>query len=398
MEKSIYPLTPRQASLVARAQALAAKFSVRAAEHDRAGTFPFANYADIRAAKLPEWVVPVEYGGEGANLLETVQVCEALGMGDGSTALAVTMHLQTLGGAVESRAWPESVLVPLCRAAVEQGALVNYLSTEPELGSPSRGGKPATTATPVPAQRGRAAGYVLNGRKNFASMSPVLDFLIVSATIQGSDQVANFVVTPGPGVQIVETWDALGMRATGSHDVVLTDVFVPADFMIPPGLPDPKTKPKVSAWFSLCISAVYVGVAAAALQSAAHYAQSRVPTGLGKPIAELEGIQRRLGQAELLIHQAQVELYHAADLWDRFPARRVDLDEMVLVAKYTATNNAIAAVDECMRVPGGASMTRALPLERYYRDVRGGLNHPMHDDQILITLGQLAIARNALVE
>jgi alkylation response protein AidB-like acyl-CoA dehydrogenase len=230
-------------------------------------------------------------------------------------------------------------------------------------------------------------------------MSPVLDFLIASATIDdGSDQVGNFVVTPGPGVQILETWDALGMRSTGSHDVILTDVFVPATAMIPPGMPDPQSKPKVAAWFSLGVSAVYVGVAAAALQTAARYAQSRVPTALGKPIAELEGIQRRLGHAELLLHQARVQLYHAADLWDRLPDRRADLVETVLVAKCTASNNAIAAVDECMRVPGGASMTRALPLERYYRDVRGGLNHPMHDDQILITLGQLALARNALVE
>jgi alkylation response protein AidB-like acyl-CoA dehydrogenase len=49
-----------------------------------------------------------------------------------------------------------------------------------------------------------------------------------------------------------------------------------------------------------------------------------------------------------------------------------------------------------MRVAGGASMTKTLPLERYYRDVRGGLSHPMNDDQILTTLGQLAIARNPL--
>jgi alkylation response protein AidB-like acyl-CoA dehydrogenase len=395
MQKPIYPLTARQADFVARAQLLAAKFRARAAEHDRTGTFPFANYADIRAAHLPGWVVPPEFGGAGANLLETVQICEALGVGDGSTALAVTMHLQTLGGAVEARSWPESILIPICRAAVQRGALVNFISTEPELGSMSRGGKPATTARPVAAHKGRPAGYVLNGRKNFASMSPVLDFLIASAQIDdGSEGVANFVLTPGSGVEVIETWDALGMRSTGSHDVLLTDVFVPAEWMIPPGMPDPESKPKVAAWFSLGVSAVYLGVAEAALQSASRYAQTRIPTALGKPIAELEGIQRRLGHAELLLQQARLELYHAADLWDRLPDRRADLVETVLVAKYTVTNNAVAALDECMRVPGGAAMTHALPLERYYRDVRGGLNHPMHDDEILLTLGRLALARN----
>jgi alkylation response protein AidB-like acyl-CoA dehydrogenase len=326
-----------------------------------------------------------------------VLIAENLAVGDGSTALSAVMHLQTMGGAAEARAWPEALFVQVCRAAVEQDALVNYIASEPELGSPSRGGKPATTASPVPTTGGRPAGYLLNGRKNFASMVPTLDFMIVSATLlDGSDQVANFVLTPGPGLEIVETWDALGMRSTGSHDLILKDVFAPAGQMIPPGIPNPTTKPKVNAWFTLNVSAVYVGVAAAALQGAARYAQERIPTALGKPIATLENIQRRLGEAELLLHQARVQLYHAADLWARCPDRRLDLGETILVAKYTATNNAIAAVDHCMRVAGGASMTKTLPLERYYRDVRGGLSHPMNDDQILTTLGQLAIARNPL--
>src|SRR5690606_22308130 len=99
----------------------------------------------------------------------------------------------------------------ICRAAVERGALANFVSTEPEMGSPSHGGKPATTAVPVPAMGSRPAGYIINGRKNFASMSPTLDFMIASATIKhpghkdsaegegaaqaGDEQVANFVIT-----------------------------------------------------------------------------------------------------------------------------------------------------------------------------------------------------------
>jgi alkylation response protein AidB-like acyl-CoA dehydrogenase len=97
-----------------------------------------------------------------------------------------------------------------------------------------------------------------------------------------------------------------------------------------------------------------------------------------------------------LLHQARLQLYHTADLWDRFPERRDDLVESVLVAKYTGTNNAIAVVDHAMRVVGGASMTKTLPLERYYRDVRGGIIHPMHDDLIFTTLGQTVLARHTL--
>lgn len=394
-----FPLTPHQSYLVEAALELAATFSRRAAEHDRTGSFPHANFAELRAAGVPAWVVPTEYGGQGATLLDTVLVCDALGSGDGSTALAVTMHLQTLGNAAESRAWPETLFADLCRAAVEQGALLNYIASEPELGSPSRGGKPATTARPVPAYNGRPPGYLLNGRKNFASMSPTLDYLITSASLEdGTDRVANFVLTPGPGMQIEETWDALGMRTTGSHDVILSDVFVPAERMIPPGLPapntKPNTKPKVNPWFSLCVSAVYVGVAAAALATAAAYAHTRVPTALGKSIAELESIQRRLGEATLQLHQARALLYHTAAQWVAHPQARERMSDTILVAKYTATNNAIAVVDHAMRAVGGPSMSKALPLERYYRDVRGGLMHPMHDDMIFLTLGRQSLAHH----
>jgi alkylation response protein AidB-like acyl-CoA dehydrogenase len=395
MTNPVYPLTERQARFVEQARALAAKFSARAAEHDRNGTFPFENFADLRASRYPAWVVPERYGGMGANLLEGVMIAETLAEGDGSTALSAVMHLQTIGGAEERRHWPETLFAEICRAAVERGALVNYIATEPEMGSPSHGGKPATTATPVPAKGSRPAGYILNGRKSFASMSPTLDYMIASATLQdGSEQVANFVIPPGPGVEIVETWDALGMRSTGSHDVKLCDLFVPASQVIPPSLPNPPgVKPRVNAWFTMAVSAVYMGVAAAALQCAARFALDRVPPSLGKPIAQLENVQRRLGEAELLLYQARTQMYQAADLWDRYPEQRAELGELVLVAKYTATNNAVAAVDQCMRVAGGVAMTKTLPLERYYRDVRGGIGHPMHDDQILTTLGKATIAR-----
>ncbi len=389
----LYPLTDRQERLVKVARELAARFQERAADYDRNGSFPFENFEDIRARGLPALVVPEEYGGWGASLLETVMVMEALAMGDGSTALSLTMHMQTLGGALESGAWPQPILEEFCWAAVQRGALINAIATEPELGSPSRGGRPKTTARPVVGADGQPTAWILNGRKNFASMSPTLDYMVIMAALEdGSGGVGHFVVTPGPGVEIVETWDALGMRATGSHDVCLSDVRVPHEHFIPPQRKDGMA-PKFNAWFPLTVSAVYVGVAAAALQAAGKYALERVPTGLGRPIAEVESIQRRLGRAELLLHQARVHLYHTAELWERYPRRRGELGESIIVAKYTATNNAVAVVDHCMRVVGGASMSRRLPLERYYRDVRGGLYHPMNDDLALVTLGQQVLAQ-----
>lgn len=388
-----YPRTERQERFVSVAAGLADRFAARAAEHDLDGSFPYANFDDIRAAGLPALIIPEEYGGWGADLLETLMTMEALAQGDGSTALSLSMHMQTMGGAVENGSWPVPLLERLSRDAVEKGALVNACATEPELGSPSRGGKPKTTAQPLSANGHGPAAWRINGRKNFASMSPVLDYFIVPAALEdGSDQVARFAVPRSDRIEIVETWNAMGMRATGSHDIILHDVEVPDENMT--GRSD-STKPtkggKVNPWFMLVVSGVYLGVAEAACATAARYAVERVPTALGRPIATLENIQRHQGEAEFLVYQARMLLYHAAELWDRYPDQRLELGPTVITAKVTATNNAIAALDHCMRVVGGAGMTKNLPLERYYRDVRGGLLHPVNDDQAKLIFGQQAL-------
>jgi alkylation response protein AidB-like acyl-CoA dehydrogenase len=379
------------------AQALAAGFAQGAAEQDRTGRFPHENYAAIRRAGLPGLVAPREYGGEGADLLESALMMEALAVGDGSTALGYVMHVQTLGAAVEGRSWPQPILAHLCREAVERGALINAVATEPKLGSPSRGGLPETIATPVyadGAKAGEPTGWIINGHKNFASVSPTLDYFLIPAALEdGTQRQARFIIPAGPHIEIEETWDAMGMRSTGSHDIHIREAYVPAEMMLPPTPPkaaDP-SKGTANAWFTLCVNAVYVGVAQAALNFAARFAQERVPTALGKPIAELESIQGRLGQAHLLLTQARTMLYAAAQAWMDHPERRQELSPLLMAAKVTASNNAITAVEQCMRVAGGSSMTRSLPLERYYRDVQAGLYHPMSDDQFLPMFGRLLL-------
>ena len=399
----LYPQTERQQHFIAIAKTLAEQFAQTSIEHDRAGTFPLENYDAIRTAGLPALIIPEEYGGWGATLLDTVMTMEALAIGDGSTSLSLTMHMQTLGNTAENfrlgnPTWPEALFARICHEAVEKGALINSIATEPELGSPSRGGKPRTTATPIDMVNGAPSAYLLNGHKTFASMIPALDYMIVAATLQdGTERVARFVASTEIGVEIQHTWDALGMRSTGSHDVTLTDLYVPAEYLL--GVSDsakPTKGGKVNPWFMLVISSVYVGVALAAQKEAVRFARERVPTGLGKPIAETESIQRRLGEVELLLRQARVLIYQAADMWVRFPDRHLAMTASVATAKYTATNNAIAAVEQCMRVVGGLSMTRKLPLEKFYRDVRGGIYHPMNDDVALTTLGKLSVAANGL--
>jgi len=385
-----FPTTPQQAEYLQIADRLAARFATRAGEQDRSGEFPFANFADIRAAGLPALAVPTAYGGWGATLLDTIRVAEHLARGDGSTALSFVMHLQTIGSAVEAGEWPPEVLAELCRSAVEQGALVNSLATEPALGSPSRGGRPQTTAQPVYGSDGAITSWVLNGCKSFASMFPVLDYAILPAALEdGSGEVGRFLVPIDAHFHVERTWDAIGMRTTGSHTIAFTHVVAPAANLL--GRSGRATGGTGNAWFTLCISAVYLGVGAAAVNATVAYAHSRVPTALDRPIAELESVQRHLGEATLLLHTARLQLYQTAEQWMRQPSCRAQLTPWLSAAKLTVTNHAVRAVDHCLRAAGGAGLTRALPLERYYRDVRAGLSHPPSDDEATLAFGRRAV-------
>ena len=392
----LYPRTERQQRFIDIASSLMPALRERAARHDRDGTFPHENFADIRQVGLPALVIPQEFGGWGANLLESTLTMERLAQGDGSTALSFVMHVQVMGGVADPPhgGWPQPLFAQVCRDAVEQGALINSVATEPKLGSPSRGGMPETSAEPI--RENGASAWRINGLKSFASLSPEMDYFIIPAALQdGSGHVARFVIPAGPHFEIIETWDSFGMRSTGSHDLKIVNARVTDEQMIGRGAPSPRTtgKAPANAWFICTVGAVYLGVAQAALDFAADFALKRVPTALGKPIAELEGIRRRLGQAELLLLQARALLYNTATDWDELDARRDELAPAIIATKFTVTNNAIEAVDHAVRVVGGAAMARSLPLERYLRDVRPGLFHPLNDDQALLIFGQNALKR-----
>ncbi|MCS6870564.1 MAG: acyl-CoA dehydrogenase family protein [Anaerolineae bacterium] len=388
----MFTTRPTREQILALAADLAQTFAARAAQHDAAGTFPHENFADLRAYGYPLLSVPVRYGGWGASLYEAVLAQEQLAMGDGSTALAIGMHVQTVGAAAESRPWANDQFARLCAEIVKRGALVNSCATEPELGSPSHGGAPRTTA-----QR-RGDRWIISGHKTFASLAPELDYFIITATFTADDgtlQAGRFLVERQAAIRIVPTWDSLGMRCTGSHDLYLEGAEAPLEALLsaaPISRAD-LSKPNINAWFTLIVSAVYLGIAAAAQQTALRYAQERTPTALGKPIAILESIQRRLGEGELALKTARAMLYHTAMCWDNAPEARSALTDQLIACKLTVTNAAIQVVNHAIRAVGGASMTRDLPLERYFRDVQAGLFHPPSDENGLLMLGKLALAR-----
>ena len=188
-------------------------FAVRAAEHDRDGSFPFEHFEAARRDGYTAVSVPAEHGGGGFGLDDVAMAQIELAKGDGSTALGLAMHLMLCGTERQARQWPEAARERIFRAVVDEGALLNNAAAERGLGSPQGGGRPETTATPDGPGRWR-----VSGRKTWTTAAPVLTHFVTYVAVEdGSGEVGRVAVEAGlPGVRVEETWDALGMRASGS--------------------------------------------------------------------------------------------------------------------------------------------------------------------------------------
>lgn len=377
---------------VERARGLATRFAERAPAHDREGTFPFENFEELRAAGFYGLTVPRRFGGAEASLATYLGVLETLAQADGSTALAFMMHLKTFGQEREAPSYPERWFEHLCRGAVERGELVNTVATEEGLGSPSGGGVPDTVA------RRTGDGWVLSGRKSFTTLAPLLHHFIVLARVEDGVErarplVGNFLVFRGePGMRVVETWDALGMRATGSHDVVFEEVRLPGDRLLnarEAGSPDPRAGAGM-AWFALGLCAVTIGVATAAREYAVAFARERTPNNQ-RPIREFPGVRAKVARIDLLLQRSRALTGDAARAWVERTGTGMPAIDRVAVAKVETLNACIEAVELAMRVVGGVSLQRSRPLERYFRDVRAPLHNPPLEDRALEQLARRAL-------
>jgi alkylation response protein AidB-like acyl-CoA dehydrogenase len=381
---------PRLADLPEITAALAA----RAAGHDLDGSFPADGLGQVHDAGLLTATVAGRHGGAGAGLATTVGILRALGRGDPSVALITAMTLFTHAMQARGPTWPLRIYEEVLEESAARPVLINALRVEPELGTPARGGLPATVA------RWHSGTWLLSGRKTFSTGAAGLRWMVVWArTDEDPARVGSFLVrADSPGISIERTWDHLGLRASRSDDVIFADTPVPPGATA--GLHDPDPAGPASpappdegfaAWNSLGLAAIYLGVAAAARDWLAGFLGERTPSALGRPLATLPRFQTAVGEIE-------TALTGADDLVDAL-ARRVDAgDETVAghpaMAKLIATRAAIGAVEQAVALVGNNALTRKNPLERHYRDVLCARVHTPQDDTILSTAGRAALAAN----
>lgn len=375
--------TKRQKDLYELVSRLADSFKERSEQQDREGSFPFENMEELKKSGYTRLSLPKELGGEGISLYELVLLQERLAQGDASTSLSIGWHMGIVMDTAEKKLWKKGTFEKIAEEIVQNGALLNSAVSEAATGSPTRGGRPQTLAV----QEGEY--WVINGRKTFTTMAPVLDYFIVVAAVENNGEIAQFIVPrETKGLEIVETWDTMAMRGTGSHDVVLTDVKVPLDALVQ--VLDQDSKKKANGWL-LHIPACYMGIALAARNYAVDYANSYKPNSISGPISELPNIRQLIGEMELELMSARTFLYSTAQRWDEDLENRYELHAELAAVKHVVNNAALRIVDKAMRIVGAQSLYHKNPLQRYYRDVRAGLHNPPMDDAVVSLLAQRAI-------
>jgi alkylation response protein AidB-like acyl-CoA dehydrogenase len=392
----------RTQRLVQMTGRLADDFATRADEHDRDNSFPFENFEALKEANYIALPIAEELGGLGGTLLDLCLCQERLAQGDASTALAINMHLFAIGSLMENLAAAErdpnltamTAQTKMMTAMLVQGKLIiGGGFTEAEIGG--NWGFPTTTAE----RRNQDGfpGFVLNGRKTFTSLSPIIDLFSVNTSttdLDGNRVIGLFAVPRGtPGVQIIETWDTMSMRATASHDMVLKDCWVPEQAMVgmrQPGDTDVGANVLLS-WFCCSVSSVYLGVAMAARNFALEWARTRKPVLFERPIAHFPGVQFHAADMEIELAAARALVHQTAREWmDGGLRGREDLARIVM-AKLHATNAAVRIVDMAMGVVGAPGIFRRHPMQRYYRDVRPGPFHPMTNDVARELIGKTVL-------
>jgi alkylation response protein AidB-like acyl-CoA dehydrogenase len=358
------------------AQELGPRFAMEAARHDEADAFVAQNFSQLKSAGVFAAGIPRELGGGGASYAELCAMLRTLGRHCGSTALALSMHTH----AVATMVWrwrrdPKPVQDLLHRLSKDQ--LVLAVSGASDWVNSSG------TAERV------EGGWRVNGRKSFVSGSPAGDLLITQAVSNDAEPVVLHFPVPlrSSGIEMQDTWRVLGMRGTGSNDIVLKDVFVP-DSAISMRRSPGKWTPMFQLFACIIplplVYSVYLGIAEAARDAALGLAGKRIDDrGVGYLIGEIEN---ELTVARLA-HRDMVE---AAGTCEE-PA--LDITNRVIIGRTLVARSAARVVEKAMEAAGGRSFYRDVHLERRFRDIQAARFHRPQEQFQLEFSGDLALGR-----
>ncbi|HET6828758.1 MAG TPA: acyl-CoA dehydrogenase [Ramlibacter sp.] len=392
-----HAFTPRQRSLLTLAHELGrTRFAPRAARWDEEASFPFENYEDLRAAGLLGLCVPESEGGMGADYPTYMMVAAEIGRFCGATALTYNMHIcSTLWTGVLADG---IAMTPAQREehtrrrqlhfdrVVRQGAV--YAQPFSEGSAAAAGRAPfGTTARKV------EGGWVVNGRKIFASLSGAADYYGVLCTEDQEGEKPDvrdtlYLAVPAgsKGLTVSGDWNPLGMRGTVSRNLGFQEVFVTDDEqLMPRGIYFKGAQTWPAMFFTL--APTYLGIATAAYDFTVSYLRGEVPGE--PPVKRRMYPTKQIAVAQMRIQLEQMKSLFLRAVLEARPNPSKDERMRLYAAHYSVMEGANDIARLAIRTCGGQSMMKHLPLERLYRDSRcGALMLPWTAELVLDRMGR----------
>ena len=377
MSLALMPRTAEGEALVAAIDSLAPSLRAWAADADRENTLSADTFTAVQEAGIAAAFVPKALGGFGLTSMHDwiVAICR-LAHGDGAVAIALSMHYSaTRGmadryGSTEPGSDEHGRLEEMLAAVGRREMLI--CSTTTESGTDNL--HPLTEAVRTD------AGWVVNGRKYFVTMSPVATHVALNVRARGDlgqDHIANVVVPmSNPGIHPNDDWDALGMRGSGSQSVSFIDCVVPADAVRLVGPWGQWSKPVllhrtlanvplVGAFLGIAESAYEIGLAGLRSRT-----QRSADAGVQHMVAEM---QIALATCQSLMSRIGLQLDEVVRspgslTWEAGHELMKDYQSV----KWVVNRQAIDVVHQAMDLAGGGGFLSVNPLTRLYRDVRAG--------------------------
>jgi indole-3-acetate monooxygenase len=348
-------------SIVERTNSILPVLAERAASIDESDAFVGENYGLLKDAGLVRAAVPAELGGLGADVPELCEMLKTMARVCGSTALAFSMHTHQV--AIPAWRWRHqkvAAVEPLLRRVASEQIIL--LSSG---GSDWIGGSGKATKV--------NGGYRISARKRFTSGAAAGNILMTGAVYEeesGARSVIHFgVPMASPEVSIEETWRTLGMRGTGSNDVLIENFFVADEsvsFSRTAGQWHPLFQIIGTIAFPL-IYAVYIGVAESARDIAVKMVADK---------ALSDHMIALVGRMETALRAAQIAHRWMLEAVGRNAPSAETIND-VMIGRSLVARHAIEVTELAMEVAGGAAFYRHNGLERCFRDIQGARYHPM---------------------
>jgi alkylation response protein AidB-like acyl-CoA dehydrogenase len=360
----------------------------RAPAYDRDNKFFTDDFEELKNAGFLKLNVPKEFGGQGMSLAETGLELRSLAYRAPATALAVNMHLYWIGIATDLRRFGDPSLEWMLK---EGGSGEIFAAGHAEIGNDLPGLLSTTNAQRVD------GGYTFTGRKMFGSLTPVWTRFGMHG-MDTSDPTAPKVVHAflpkgTPNVEIKQTWDTLGMRATASEDTILNGAFVPDKYIarvLAPGTIDPF----IGALFANAVvgmANVYYGIALRARDLAVEATKKKKALAVTRSMAYHPEFQHSAAEMTIAIEAMGAHLDRVADDWSKGVDHGHTWGAKIVAMKYHVVESSKRVVDIAMDMSGGAGMYKTNELERLYRDVRAGGFHPANSALVHELVGKTTL-------